>query len=452
MKKLLAVLLALMMTAALAACGKEPAPNPEHPPETDVSGAKLGEEPVEITFWHSMSEDAGERIDSLVKTFNETVGAENKVTVTAVYQGKYSDATTKLRAVLATQKPEDLPDVMQMDATAKILYAESGRAYTFDRILADHPDYDEEQIYEGLRKNWTYRDVKLGIPFAASTTVLYYNKTVLDAAGVKAPETLADIAALAGKLPAGVGAYSDLPNSASMNNWIQQLGGKTFDLDNGTLGGAAKLTAAGDGTLLTFLKEWKALYESGALNNSGSANTDAFVAGRTALMTGSTSALGGILQKVNGSFEVGVAYFPRVNEKAKVGATSSGSALMAFDRGDALKMKAAWCFMQFMTSPEMQASFAGSTGYLPVNKATAEEKSYKELLTVTPQFGVGVQQLAETDPGFTSVTVGPAADIYYAVQNNISEMLESELSPEDTVLHMQEELEGILAAYNRANS
>lgn len=451
MKKFTALLLALMLVLALAACGNTPA-KPETPAgNTDVSGAVLGSAPVEITFWHSMSDTSGELLEQLVQQFNETVGKENQITVKSVYQGKYSDATTKLKAVLTADTVSELPDVMQMDATAKILYAESSYAYTLDRILADHPDYRVDQLFQSLLNNWTYKNVGLGMPFAASTTVTYYNKTLFDSIGAAAPETFEDIAAL-GKEPfgAGITVYAALPNSASLNNWIQQLGGKLLDQDNGTLGNASALTCAGDGTLSTFLTAWKALDQSGALSNVDTTTTDAFVAGQTAIITTSTSNLRSVLDKVDGRFEVGVSNFLRVNEEANVGATSSGSAVMAFDKGDAMKMQAAWAFMQYLTSAEVQAVWAEGTGYLPVNTGAEEIPSYQQFLTELPQFSVGVQQQLAMGM-FTSVTIGPSADFYYAVQNNISEMLGSDLSVEDTIANMTEELEGMLYEYNRAN-
>lgn len=454
MKKFFAVLLALTMVASLAACGSSPAGNDTQQPScnTPVSGLTLGSEPVEITFWHSMSDTSGTLLEQLVQRFNETTGKELQIIVKTVYQGKYSDGTTKLKAVLTSGDVAALPDVMQMDATAKILYAESGYAYNYDRLLADHTDFKADSLYQSLVKNWEYKDVQLGMPFAASTTVTYYNKTLLDSVGAAAPQTLGDIANLAEKLKGKVtDVYTCLPNSASLNNWIQQLGGKLLDKDNGILGNASALTCAGDGTLQTFLTEWKALYASGALNNADTTTTDPFVAGQTALMSGSTSSLRSVLDKVGDRFEVGVCYFPRVNEAASVGVTSSGSALMAFDKGDGLKMLVSWELMKYLTSAEVQAEWSEGTGYLPVNTGVEEIPSYQEFIQKTPQFEVGVEQLLAT-PMFTSVTIGPAADFYYAVQNNISEMLTEDLSVEDTIANMTEELEGMLAEYNRANS
>lgn len=450
MKKMFALLLALLMVFALAACGKTETPPPA---DTDVSNVALGEKAVTLTFWHSMTDNNGAVLEGLVETFNETVGAEHGVSVLAVYQGKYSDATTKLKAVLTGQKPAELPDVMQMDATGKILYATCDYAYTLDRILADHPEYDVNQLAPGIVRNWTYQNVRLGVPFAASTTVTYYNKTLFDSINAAAPQSIADLTALGGgAFGEGIDVITCLPSSATMNNWIQQLGSKTFDMDNGTEGNAAAVPCYEDGALEKFLTAWKALYESGALRNADTTTTDAFVAGQTAVMLNSTSTLNSVLSKVDGRFEVGVAPYLQVDAESGMGATGSGSALMAFDRGDALQMEAAWLFMQYMSGAEAQLQWGMGTGYLPVNTAVADLAEYQAFIAEKPQYAVGVQQLAATPGSYTSVTVGPAADIYYAVQNNVSEMLEDDLTPAECADYMAEELEDILGAYNRANS
>ena len=36
--------------------------------------AQAGAQPVSITFWHSMSDEAGAQVDAFVKRFNDTVG------------------------------------------------------------------------------------------------------------------------------------------------------------------------------------------------------------------------------------------------------------------------------------------------------------------------------------------------------------------------------------------
>lgn len=464
MKKFVTLILILALSLlAFAACGQDTQPAdaaPEHRPadaqEPAEPAAALGDEPVSLVFWHSFADDAGMLIEQIVSDFNAGPGAALQITVDPVYQGKYSDGTTKLNSVLSAESYQDLPDVMNLDATGKVPYYASGVAYTIDDALADDPDYDISQILPVALANWNYAGENLGMPFAASTTLLYYNKTLLDAANAAAPETLADIMALAGKLPAAAadGApltiYAAVPNTPTLANWLGQLGSDLVDQHNGTEGTAGELACVDNGALAAFLSEWQALYASGALTNT-EGSSDAFVAGQMAIYTTSSSNISSMLEKIGGSFEMGVGYYPKVNADASFGATVSGSCVVMFDKGDALKKQAAWEFVQYLASAEVQAAFAAGTGYTPVNLASADVPAYQALLAEYPQYGVSIDQLNITPPEMRSVTIGPAIDFYYAIQDNITAMLDEGWTVEDAVETMADELNGLLYQYNQSN-
>ncbi|MCR4707891.1 MAG: extracellular solute-binding protein [Clostridiales bacterium] len=408
-----------------------------------------------ITLWHSMSEEAGALMDEFVQEFNETVGKEAGIHVESVFQGKYSDATTKMNSILAAGQYDTLPDVMQIDATGKVAYAAAETAYTVDDALADHPEADLSMMLAPALMNWNLSGRQLGLPFATSTTLLYYNKSLLDAAGAAAPGTLSDIGALAGVLPETnadgqkLTVYASLPNTPTLANWLGQLGSDLVDGHNGTEETATRLACIENGALLAFLQEWKALYASGALDNSAG-STDAFVAGQQAIMTSSSSNTASLLSKIGGRFELGAAYYPKVNADASAGATVSGSCLVMFGTDEA-RRQAAWTFVTWLTGADVQARLAAGTGYLPSNMQAAESSAWQTLILEYPQYDVGLRQLMETPDSMRSVTVGPSADFYYAIQNDVSDMLEEDLSPEETAELMEEDLNGLLEQYLRAN-
>ena len=413
-------------------------------------------EKTHIVFWHSMTDAAGALVEKYVADFNATIGEQLGIEVEAVFQGTYADATTKLNGILSSGNTEALPHVMQMDATGKISYANSGVAYTVDDMLADAPDTDLSSLMAAAVANWNYAGVQLGLPFATSTTVMYYNKTLLDAAGVSAPETFADIAALKAALPEKTAEGNDLviyacvPNTPTLANWLGQLGSYVVDNNNGSEGRAEKLDCIENGALETFLTEWKALYASGALeNNSGSA--DAFIAGQQLLLTGSSSNITSNIAKIDGRFEMGVTNYPKVNADASFGATVSGSCLVMFNKGDAANA-ASRELVKYLTSAEVQADFGKGTGYIPSNSAALDTEVYQELLAANAAYAVGIQQLSETPAAMRSVTVGPSADFYYGIQNCIMDMLEDDMSAEEAVELFEDELGGLLTQYAKANS
>ena len=158
------------------------------------------------------------------------------------------------------------------------------------------------------------------------------------------------------------------------------------------------------------------------------------------------------IDKIGGAFEMGVGTYLRVNDSAAYGATVSGSCIVMFDSEDALKKEASWVFTQYLASAEIQADFAASTGYTPAHEDALASDVYKALLAEQPAYSVAFDQLSKTPANMRSVTVGPSTDFYYAIQNNISDMLKNGQTVEETVDYMDEELNGLLYQYLQQNS
>lgn len=463
---------AVIITGLLSGCADSQTPSSSEAASTTAAPQSSSSEqsaepaePVTITLWHSMSDEAGVLMDELVQEFNNGIGAEKKITVEAIFQGAYSDSTSKLRTILQNDQKDELPDVMQIDATGIVDYLSTDYKYTVDDALASDPDYDLSQLLEVPLKTWNYYDMQLGLPFASSTTVMFYNKTMLDAAGVtQAPTTFQEIIDLAAKLPAksadgaDLYAYAQVPNTPTLANWIGQMKGTSanasyaLDMLNGHQGNPTKLICDSEGTLATFLTEWKKMYDQGALYNQSSGLGDIFVAEQLALYTGSSSNLSTLLTMIGDKFELGCAYFPRVNADANFGATVSGSGMFMFNKGDEAKTGAAWEFVKFLASADVQAKFSTGTGYFPSNKGSFEVDTYKDYVAAYPQFEVSVNQVNETSPDLMGITIGPSWDFYMEIQNQISTMLDSGASVDDTVNSMASALNGLLEQYNNSNS
>ncbi|MBQ3109002.1 MAG: extracellular solute-binding protein, partial [Clostridia bacterium] len=244
MKKILALVLGILMVLSVfAGCAQQPAETPAEPSEpADTSApAETPEEPVEerkpqkLVYWYCRSEGAGEAIEASVEEFNETVGKELNIEVEAIYQGSAADATTKMRAVLSGEDASQLPDVMEIDATGILDYRNSGYAFTVDQALALDPEYDISQISPAALKHWNYSGTQWGLPITITTHVLFYNKTMFDAAGITAaPTTFEEIKGVAAALPATnangqeLKAYGCLPSSIYLAYWFGQIPGEEY--------------------------------------------------------------------------------------------------------------------------------------------------------------------------------------------------------------------------------
>jgi sn-glycerol 3-phosphate transport system substrate-binding protein len=443
---------AALLSAACSRGGGSPAP-------------AVSSGPVTITFWHSMTDDASQAFETFVKEFNEGPGLEKQIGVEAVFQGQYADATAKLRPLLQTSQTAVLPDVMQIDATGVVDYMNTEYAFSIDDALAADPTYNLSQIMEAPLKAWNYGGRQLGLPVSASTTVMYYNKSVLDAAGVMDPPTTFDeIIAVSRRLPPvnvnnqSLKAFAQMPNSPLLTNWIGQIPGSdttasyVVDKRNGRDGNASRLVCDTEGTLLPFLESWKAMYDAGALLNVSEGLNNLFLSQQIVFLVTSTSNLTSLLSQIGGRFELGCAYFPRINDQANFGATVSGSALFMFNKGDTAKTAAAWEFVKFMVSAPVQARFAAATGYMPVNTGSFDEAAYTDYVGRYPQAEVGAKQLSVTSADMMGITVGPSRDFYMEIMNQVSGMLVEKRSPQDTVKSMSAALNLLLDDYAAANA
>lgn len=468
-KKLLSIAcVAIVATAMFSGCGASSSSSSSTASTTAESSSEpsaANAEPVTITLWHSMSDETGVLMEKLVTDFNESIGKEKKITVESVFQGAYSDSTTKLRTILQNDQKDELPDVMQIDATGIVDYQGSKYKYTVDDALKTDTKYDMGQLVDVLVKNWNYNDVQLGMPFSSSTTVMYYNKSMLDTAGVaKAPTTFQEMIDAGKKLPkttadgTAIAAYAQVPNTPSLANWIGQIKGKDADASyvvdnrNGRSGNATKLVCDTEGTLSTFLTEWKKMYDAGTLLNISDGLSDKFIAGQLAFFTASSSNLTTLLTKVGDKFEIGCANFPRVNADANYGATVSGSGMFMFNSGDSAKAAAAWEFVKYLASSEVQAEFSTGTGYSPACKAAYEAATYQTYVKQHPQLQVAIDQINQTSLDMLGVTIGPSWDFYMEIQNQVSAMLDKGTPVQDTVASMSTALNGLLEQYNKANS
>jgi sn-glycerol 3-phosphate transport system substrate-binding protein len=360
---------------------------------------------------------------------------------------------------------------MQFDSTGVVDYLNTPSAWTVDDALKTDHGYDLSQIAASPLKNWNYQGRQLGLPVSASTTVMYYNKTLLDKAGVTTiPTTFAEIIAAAKALPATnadgrkLTALALTPNSPLLSDWIGQMslpdGGPSYLVNNknGRAGTATALAADKDGALLDFLQGWKAMYDAGAVLNVSEGLNNLFLTQQTAFLIASTSQLETLVTQAAGRFAVGVAMLPRVSDKSQFGGSVSGSALFMFRTGKAgipqtaAQTRAAWDFVKYMTSAPIQARFAAATGYMPVNTGAEKESAYTDYIARTPQALVGLKQLSVTSPDLLGLTVGPARDFYYEVMNQISTMLTKNETPAEAEAALVSSLNTMLAEYTQNQS
>ena len=420
-------------------------------PEIEMADASEVDKTT-ISFWHSMGGVNGQAIDTLVQKFNDE--NEYGITVEAEYQGSYDDALNKLKSAQIGNMGADLVQVYEIGTRFMI---ESGWIVPMQSMV-NADEYDTSVLESNLAAYYTINDMLYSMPFNSSTPLMYYNKDMFDAAGItEIPNSLESIAQIGDKL-LDSGAQEVM--SLGIYGWFfeQFIGKQGLEYANNGNGRTEAATAVAfdeNGAAANILNEWKNLYDLGYAPNvgkGGDAGLADFSAGKSAITLGSTASLKQILQDVDGKFEVGTAYFPKVKSTDEGGVSIGGASLWALDNNDPKKLRATWEFVKFLISPESQAFWNAETGYFPVNVDAHDEDVFKENIEKYPQFETAIDQLHDSAPQYAGALLSVFSEARAIVESEIESMLNGNETVDEAVDSMASQINDAIEEYNLVNN
>ncbi|MFI5686724.1 extracellular solute-binding protein [Streptomyces sp. NPDC051636] len=334
------------MTAVLGGCGS-----------TGSSDVTL--RLVAADYGDSAGNSSEKYWDELVKEYEaEHPGVKIDVTVYS-----WNDVDRKVKEMVTAGKA---PDMAQIGAYAD--YAAAGKLYEASELLSIPVQADFlSQLAEAGQWNHT----QYGIPFAASTRVLFYNKTLFTKAGLTPPATWSELAADAEKLKArGVKYPYALPlgpeeAQAETMQWLLSGGGGYTD----DIGGYS-ISSAQNVQTFTWLKDelvGKRLtgpVAPGKLNRA-----DAFAAfadGQVGMLNGHPTL---IQQARKKGVKFGMVPMPGRTSQAKA---SMGVAdwMMAFKQNGHAEQTGD--FLNFVYSDKNVLDFSRRYGLLPVTSSASD--------------------------------------------------------------------------------
>ena len=445
-KKVIASMLALSMIAGTSsAVFAAENTTAEMADASDVDGTT-------ISFWHSMGGVNGEALDTLVKQFNEE--NEYGITVDAQYQGEYDDSLNKLKSAQIGNMGADLVQVYEIGTRFMI---DSGWIVPMQEMI-DGDGYDLSQIEPNLAAYYTIDNELYSMPFNSSTPILYYNKDMFEKAGItEVPDSLEGIGEIGQQLLDNGGAGEAM--SMGIYGWffeqlISKQGLEYANNGNGRKEAATAVAFDENGAAKNILTVWKDLNDKGfapIVGKGGDAGLADFSAGKSAITLGSTASLKQILQDVNGKFEVGTAYFPKVSSSDEGGVSIGGASRWALDNQDPKKLRATWEFIKFLISPESQAYWNAQTGYFPVTVAAQEEETFKQNVAEYPQFQTAIDQLHDSAPEYAGALLSVFPEARAIVESEIESLLNGNEDVDAAVKNMTESIDGAIEEYNLVN-
>jgi sn-glycerol 3-phosphate transport system substrate-binding protein len=383
--------------------------------------------PVEIQFWHAMTERNEATLQQLADEYN---ASQSKVKVTLTYQGTYNQTLDKYIAAL---RSNDLPDMVQMEETAMQIMLDSESTVPVAACIAAD-DYDTSDFVDPVLSQYAVGGELVTWPFQLSNPVLYYNKAAFERAGLDPeapPSTLDELLETSRAIVSGGGApkaFAIQVQGWYPEQWAMMAGSAIVDNDNGRVARATRATLDtpefGDG--FTWVEQ---MNNEGLLVNVGRDEglRDGLlaVANEQAAMTINTSAALGTIYDTLPLFpniELGVAPFPGPTGG---GLTVGGGSLYMMDTSSDAEKAAVWDFMKFLATPESQATWHIGTGYIPTSKAASTLPSVTQLWVDRPGFKVAYDQLAGSGepPGGGFPIIGDYVGFRNAIESGVEAIL-----------------------------
>ena len=341
-------------------------------------------EPITIQWWHAHEEQFNEYINYMVEQFK---AVNPLITVEPVYIGGYADINTQLIAAVASG---EVPALATANTSYPAAYGAAGITEVLDPYIAA-TGYDVADFGEGLIASTSFNGQQIALPYLISTQVMYYDKTAADAEGIEIPKTFDELDAFLqkatvfnadgttkryGTVFAGWDYWYF--ETLYMNNGVEVI---TEDGTNTDVNGEKALY------ITSRIKEWidkgYAYFAYGT--NASSTMRQLFWDQGTFSVFHTSSLYDTYVQ--NAKFEVGMSWMPGGNDGESFKSEVGGAAILIPAKASQAQKNAAWAFLTFMTSPEMNLYWADKSGYFPTRQSVLATDAVKEYLERKPAMG-----------------------------------------------------------------
>jgi multiple sugar transport system substrate-binding protein/sn-glycerol 3-phosphate transport system substrate-binding protein len=345
-----------------------------------------------IVWWHQHSGSREEKLAVIVEDFN--TNNECGIVLDAQNQGGYNDIRDKVNASTASgEQPASLIVGYQND---QAFYQLNEVLADFDKFIDDptwglsaeeRADYFASFVEQGVHP--VFDGQRLGFPPNRSMEVLYYNLTWLEELGFSGPPTtpeeFEEMACAAAEANGdGTGGYILRDDASATASWTFAFGGDVLNEDN--TGYVYNSQATIDS--MTMLKR---MLDNGCAYffTEGYPNPE-FAARRTSFTQGSSSGLPfyandmvTIAEEQGREMDVwGVTAIPHTTEDPVQNIYGADVMITA---GQPEQELAAWLFIKWFTSPEVQARWVEASNYFPTRAGT--EAHLTGYVEQNPQYG-----------------------------------------------------------------
>lgn len=322
-----------------------------------------------VTFWHVMGGPSGEALEMIADSFNSR-HPEAKIELISV--GTYEALSTKLMASISNP-----PVMSQVYESWTSEFYSSGILSPIEDFM-DSSDLAEvkNDVFKVFVDDNTFSGKLVTMPFNKSVPAYFYNEDIFEKEGYAAfPSTWDSFLEAMKKMTKDENKDNEPEfhgTAFNINVWmfecrLLQYGGALADSS------LKPLFNSEAGVKAIEIERQMVIKDKSAYTTTGYQHQDDFLSQKVATIYGSCVSLSFIMD-AKPPFRVGMAPVPKGEREAVL---ISGTNVAVFNKASKEQQKAAYEFIKFFTSTEMQALWSAKTGYLPVRKSSMDSEILK---------------------------------------------------------------------------
>ncbi|OQP85054.1 ABC transporter substrate-binding protein [Rhizobium rhizosphaerae] len=311
-------------------------------------------------------------------------------------------------------------------------------------IAKDKQSMADQGFSDTILKLAQVNGKQVGLAFATSNPIMYYNADLVKAAGGNPdspPKTWDEVIALGAKIKALGNGVDSIDFRWQGDDWMFSAllfgaGGRMLSEDE------SKVAFNGPEGLKAMTVIDHMVKEAGMPVFTKAAGEQAFVAGKVGFAFQTTGALRNTIKNVGGKFDLRTAQIPLldpVNGKLPTG----GNAVVILTH-DGEKQAAAWKFAKFAAGPYGASVVVPGTGYVPNNELAATSPAYLgDFYKQNPLFQAGLSQMPRMIPWY-AFPGSNGVRVTQTIVDNISRVVDQSAGPQEALDDAAKEVKRLL--------
>ena len=394
-------------------------------------------EPITIQWWHALEDQYSETVQEVVDDFNNS---QDLITVEPVYVGSYAEVNEAL--VAAHAAGTGLPALTVANTPYVAEYGAGGLTEDLTPYI-EATGFEIDDFGKGLVDASSYDGKQVALPFLISTQVMYYNQDMADELGITIPENFADMDAFLEQASV-IGADGTTERYGTVVPGWDQWYFETFYLNNGVkiVNDDQVSTDLGSEAAVSLVNKFKEWCDKGWIywangTDASSIMRQNFIDGKAFSVIHTSSLYNTYVDLCD--FEVGMSWLPGGDTKNQ---EIGGCVLLIPAKNDQATKNAAWQFLSYLCSKEVNMKWATETGYIPTRNSVLETEEGQQFLAEKPAFQCIFDNLDLIQPRIQHSGWNQLATIW---MNYMAEMMIEDVDIPEMIEMMVEEIDEVLA-------